>query len=91
MKVDRRAVKACCGKTSLLLILNKPIDKSIITHFKSIGYKELEHFTKAGILYIENDHLIATGPIGSNKLQIKCRTNNCQSEVDNFIRNLEQL
>lgn len=82
MNVDRKTVKSCCGKKSFILIINKPIDEGIIKALQSTGYKELEHFTKSGILYVENNYIIATGPIGSNKLQIRCRVEDCEKHID---------
>jgi hypothetical protein len=52
--------------------------------FINLGFLELAHFTSAGIMYIENYDFIITGPIGSNRLQVKCRRANCESKLDDL-------
>lgn len=38
----------------------------------------MKHMTNAGILYVENDDYILSGPIGSDKLQLKCKRGICE-------------
>ena len=87
MKYQKVSVQSCCGKKgkSLILKLEKTIDKILISQLVSNSYKEYEHFTKAGILYVDNLDLIVTGPIGSDKLQVKCKTgSNCDQKLNDF-------
>jgi hypothetical protein len=91
MKIERFLIKACCGKTSLILKTDRPIDKSFITFLTNKGFSERTHFTVAGILYVENSDLIITGPMGADKLQIKCKKDNCKELLNNFELLLVQL
>lgn len=82
MKTERFTSKSCCGATSVILKIDCSISSSLIDYLKSIGFKEEEHFTKVGILYVTNSEFILTGPIGSNKLQIKCRKKDCNQKLN---------
>lgn len=84
MKIERFAVQACCGKTAISLKLSVPVSKDFIPLLVGKGYTEAVHFTKAGMLYIENANLIATGIFGSDSLQIKCKINNCAEFINAF-------
>jgi hypothetical protein len=46
------------------------------------GFSENVSYTKLGIIYVEDTNLIGIGPIGGNKLQIKCKNENCNSSMD---------
>ena len=91
MKVEKFVVKACCGKTSTYFKINAPINKTILDSLVSSGFTESEHFTKAGLLYINSPYLVVTGSFGSNRLQVKCRTTNCSEKVDEFESLLSKL
>lgn len=91
MQVERHVVQACCGKTSLIFKTNRPILPGDITALVGLGFKEATHFTKAGILYVDNPDLIITGPIGSDRLQVKCKIKECDQKVNDFEVLLQQL
>ena len=91
MQVERFTVQACCGRTSLILKTSRPIAASDITKLVSLGFTEAQHFTKAGILYVDNSDLIVTGPIGSDRLQVKCKVADCDKKVNDFEVLLQQL
>ncbi len=87
MKVQRFNIQACCGKKTLVFKTDKPLTKDVLQALINLGFRESPHFTKAGIIYVDNSDFVITGPIGSDKLQIKCRTLNCEDKINN----LEQL
>lgn len=84
MELTKYSINSCCGKKSVIYKIDRPITNDLLNIFLSLGFKELSHFTKAGILYVENSDFIITGPMGSNKLQIKCRIANCDSKLQDF-------
>lgn len=84
MKIERYTVKACCGKTSLILKMDCPLDIKIISFLISNGFTELPHFTKIGIVYMTSPELIVTGPIGKNQLQVKCKPKDCANILNEF-------
>jgi len=84
MKVERFLIQACCGKKSLILKTDRPIDKRLLSFFLNKGFKEYQHFTTAGILYVDNLEIIITGPIGSDRLQIKCKIADCDQKLKEF-------
>lgn len=91
MKSERFSVNACCGKTSIILKLDVPLSIEHLKAFVKLGFNEAKHFTDAGILYADNLDLIITGPLGSNRLQVKCKNANCEQKVANFEVELEKI
>jgi hypothetical protein len=81
MRFTKFVTPACCGRTSLRAELGEPITPRLVTLFKGQGFAELEHFTKVGMMYVESQALIVTGPIGSNKIQIKCKGKECSQDI----------
>lgn len=94
MKAERFTVQACCGKTSIIFKTDQPITKEHLSALVKAGFNEATHFTEAGILYADNSDLIVTGPIGSDRLQVKCKSanqDNCSQKINDFEVLLEQL
>ena len=85
MIVERHTIPSCCGNTSIIFKTDKPLDLNMIDVLVKFNFIEQKHFTKAGILYVENKELVLTGPIGSNKIQVKCKKKDCA----NFLNSLE--
>ena len=88
MKVERLTVPACCGNTGIMFKTDQPISLSHKDSLVKLGFTEREHFTKAGILYVDNLEFTLTGPIGSDRLQVKCRVANCDAQK---LNNLEAI
>lgn len=82
--VERFTIQACCGKKQIIFKLGKPITAALLESLKSNGFIEAAHFTKAGILYADNMDLIVTGPIGSDRLQVKCKKTDCDQILNDF-------
>jgi len=94
MKIERIiAPQNCskCGGMNLLLKLSVAVSKNFLPLFQSNGFKELTHFTQAGILYVENQNLTIHGPFGSDKLNVKCKSSNCPEILNNLEALLQQL
>ena len=89
MKFDRYTIQGCCGKTQLVFRLDRPIVLSLIETFKAHGFKEATHFTTSGMLYVEDVHLIVSGPIGANSLNVK--TKPVRGDVSVFLNDFETL
>jgi hypothetical protein len=91
MKVERFTVQACCGRTSIIFKTDQPISKIHLEGLVSRGFNEHGHFTQAGILYADNSDFIVTGPIGSDRLQVKCKTADCEKRLNDLEALLLQL
>jgi len=91
MKIEKFAVPACCGRITFIYKLDKGISKDFLASLIGIGFTELAHFTKSGILYVESPELIVTGPFGADRIQIKCRVANCQEKLSNFEALISQM
>jgi hypothetical protein len=84
MKFEKFAVHACCGTTAVALKLGAPLSPAILAFLVGNGYIESPNFTKAGILYVENEGLTVTGALGSDILQLKCKNNDCSKYISDF-------
>jgi hypothetical protein len=73
MKVERHNIKACCGTMAVILKTDAPLSKEHILSLIKLGFVESAHFTQAGILYMDNLDFILTGPLGSDRLTVKCK------------------
>ena len=91
MKFERFSIQACCGKKAIIFKIDQSIGGNLISQLIGLGYKEHTHFTKAGILYADNLDFIVTGPIGSDKLQVKCKSGNCDQKLNDFEALLTQM
>lgn len=78
MKVERFDIKSCCGKTSVILKTDRPLTSAHIQFLVDHGFKEQLKFTQAGLLYVDNPDFILNGPLGSDRLTVKCRKNNAE-------------
>ena len=91
MKTERFSVNSCCGAPSIIFKIGRSIDMNLLNIFKGLGFNESQHFTKVGILYVDNLEFIITGPIGSNKLQVKCKKSDCEKRLIEFEIMLQQI
>lgn len=91
MKVERFTVQACCGNTSIMFKTDQPLTTELLSKLTSHGFNEHTHFTQAGILYVDNSDFIMTGPIGSDRLQVKCKKHDCEKNLNNLEVLLLQL
>jgi hypothetical protein len=91
MKLEKFSIQACCGKTSTIYKTDRPLVKDFLNVFKNLGFVEAEHFTKAGILYVESKQFIITGPFGSDRLQIKCKTADCDGKLKEIEALIQQF
>lgn len=91
MLITKFSVQACCGSKTLIFKTDRPILKSDIEKLVNVGFVEATAFTKAGILYLTNEALIVSGPIGSDRLQVRCKSGECSNKVNDFEVLLQQL
>lgn len=92
MKIERFSIQSCCGKTAIIFKTDRPLTKNHLEFLVKNGFKETEHFTKAGILYVDNMDFILNGPIGSDRLTVKCKKSNTECEqkftdLENLLQN----
>ena len=69
----------------------KPILKSHIVEFRKLGFVDQPHFTAAGLLYVDNLDFTISGPLGSNKLTVKCKHDDCAEKLNNLEVLFQQL
>ena len=91
MKVERFVVQSCCGKTATIFKTDRPLTKDHVAKLVSMGFREQTHFTQAGILYVDNPDFILTGPIGSDRLTVRCKHAECTDKLNNLEVLLQQV
>lgn len=91
MKIERFSIQACCGKMSTIFKTDQPLTLGHLASLVKLGFNEQQHFTKAGILYADNPDFIVTGPIGSDRLQVKCKFSDCNQKLNELEALLLQL
>jgi hypothetical protein len=70
-----------CNKGQLIIELGIPLDKDHIKFFTGSKFMENKTYTNLGLFYMESIDLTAIGPFGSNRLNIKCKTDNCENNI----------
>jgi hypothetical protein len=87
--------KTCCGKILVTWKLGFQVTKELINYLSN-SFKEHNHFTKSGMLYMDNQSLVISGQLGSNSIQIRCKSKNCEqamndleSKISSYERNLQ--
>ena len=82
--------KCNCTKAQIILELNYSLNREHIQYFINNNFNESKSYTNVGILYIEDANLTAMGPFGTNRLQIRCKNDNCDASLanlENVLRN----
>lgn len=91
MKLEKFTVRACCGKDAVIYKTDRPLTQIHLATLVKSGFLESTHFTKAGILYVDNADFIVTGPLGSNRLTIKCKHADCTQKLNDLEVLLQQV
>jgi hypothetical protein len=81
--VERYKTKGCCGTTSLSVKIDQTLSKDFLPLLREAGFTEAQHFTKAGLLYVENEYMVISGSFGQTLLQIKCKKA-CDDSLNDF-------
>lgn len=89
--VQRRTTKGCCGRTSILMIADKPIMKTHIPIFKAAGFLVPDNYQKAGLFYAKKSSMIATATFGIRNVNIRCSGSGCQEAINEFEALLEKV
>ena len=63
--------------------------KEHISGLVTKGFTEAAHFTQSGILYVDNPDFTLTGPLGSDRLTVKCK--HAEAECNQKFNDLEAL
>jgi len=91
LKILRHTSCTSCGGTSVAIQLDRPIMKDLLDKLVGMGFVEATHFTAAGLLYMEDMALILTGPFGSDRLQVKCKIQDCEKKINDLEALLQQM
>jgi hypothetical protein len=62
-----------------------PLSRAAINTFKQEGFSSSETYTRVGVFHVEKNGLIANGPFGGTKVQVRCNGSaNCSQLLDNL-------
>ena len=86
--IKRHRVKACCGKSNLILEAPKAIRKYQVSVFEGAGYSAPQSHKNIGIFYVRKNGLIATAPYGSRRITVYCGKD-CDEKIIAFEKVLE--
>jgi hypothetical protein len=89
--VERRVVKGCCGRTAILMVSAKPIEKGHVALFKQSGYVVPDNYAKAGLFYAKKGTMIATATFGIKNINVRCSGAGCKTLIDEFENILKQI
>lgn len=81
IQIDKKEIKACCGKKQTIWKLNVPLRKEQLSVLQQAGFYYLRSFYDAGMMYIEDQGLTASGVFGLSELHIKCKNKKCEDSV----------
>jgi len=84
MKIDKIVVQACCGRKHFVFKLDRPVDKLLLAFLAQNQFNEATHFTKAGMLYLDNSNLTITAPLGADRLNVNCKKKDCDQILNDF-------
>jgi len=76
---NKARVPSCCGSFATVYELNFPLKREQVEQFKDAGFVISKAFFAAGMLYAENDKLVAIGTFGKNKIDLKCKVPKCDT------------
>jgi hypothetical protein len=78
MKIERFLIQGCCNRKQIVFKLDRPLFVELLEVLKSNGFTEAPNFAKAGMIYADNKDLIVSGPVGGDKLNVKCKKGGCE-------------
>lgn len=83
--MKRHLIKSCCGAKGYIFELDSPVSKMALSIFKGEGYKTSDVYDRVGVFYVEKNGMVATGPYGGTKIQVRCGgAANCSQLLDNL-------
>ena len=88
--IKKQTFKSCCGSKTVLLNLDKAVRKSQLHFFKDAGYLCPLNFENAGVFFVQQKTLIATGALGGLKLNLRCSGPDCDKQIAAFEELLEK-
>ncbi len=84
MKITRFVIPACCGRKQIVFTMDRPVQQALVDHLTSNGFTENKHFSKVGMLYVDNSDLIVSGPMGTDRVNVTCLKDDCEKILNDF-------
>lgn len=88
MKIERVVMAGCCGRKITVFKLDRPIQRAFLDFLINNGFTEAEQYTKVGMLYATTSTLVLTGPIGADRITVKCKNGDCEDKILNDLEDL---
>lgn len=91
MVVTVKKVKSCCGGSSTLISVDKPISRADLVLFKSAGFFLPENFISSGLFYAKKSGFVASASFGICKINVKCNGGDCEQIQNEFVELLRSI
>jgi len=88
--ITRHEQKSCCGHKVVYYQLDNPIRKDHVEVFKRAGGTLPDHYFKCGIFYVQIGKIVANGAYGTKKISVRCSGDDCEEQLNNFVKLLEE-
>lgn len=81
MLIEKKEIKACCGRTQPLWNLSQPISLLLGENIQNSGFFSVPSYAKIGMIYLEDKNIIVSGVLGMTELTIRCKSKKCQDSL----------
>jgi hypothetical protein len=88
VKIEKIVMNGCCSKKQIVFKLDRPIQRDFLDFLIGNGFIEQTQYTAVGMIYLTNQTLIVSGPIGADRISVKCKKGDCEGEILNDFENL---
>lgn len=61
--------------------MNFSLTEAHLQYFLNNGFTTIKSYGKQGLFYIEDANMFAISPYGSNRLQIRCKNDACETTL----------
>lgn len=88
VSIKEKITAGCCGKFQISLEIDKSVSRDILKLFEDSKFLISNKFKEAGIIFIEDENIVATCPFGQNRFQIKIKNKEKWSESVDYLKKL---
>ena len=82
--IIKRNVKSCCGKSAVVMTVDKAVKREHVPLFVEAGFIVPESYVKCGLLYAKKGGMIGTATFGIRNINVRCGGKDCQEYIDQF-------
>ncbi|NJO18368.1 MAG: hypothetical protein HC877_22340 [Thioploca sp.] len=91
MTIKKSAVASCCGRKKWIFQTESFVMRDHVEALRKHGFNAPTHMANAGMFFVEKRGLVASCPMGSNKIQIQCTLADCNQVMHEFETLIDKL